>query len=131
MLKNIMPNNSLMFDSLAEFEKMFHKLDLPSSVLMSNKIYMRHPLLNGGEDFMVSYYHNTTGLIKLYSELEEYPEFKKDGSCLITYLISGKTVKYPQSESEIREIYLEVFNKLNRIYIKMLNREIDSILSAL
>lgn len=113
-----------MFDSPAEFEKMFHRLDLPSAVLMSNKIYMRHPLLYAGEDFMVSYYHNTTGAVKLY------PEIEKDKS-YSGYIFSGNTVEFPQSESDIKEAYLKVFNKLNRIYMKMSNKEIDSILSVL
>lgn len=120
-----MPANSLMFDSLAEFEKMFHRLDLPSAVLMSSAIYMQHPLLYRGEDFMISYYHNTTGAVKLYPELE------KDKSCPGAYIFSGKTVKFPRSESEIREAYLKVFNKLNRIYMKKSNKEINSILSVL
>ena len=125
MLKNIMPNNPLMFDSLAEFEKMFHRLDLPSAVLISSAIYMRHPLLNGGEDFMVSYYNNTTGVVKLYPELE------KDKICPGSYIFSGKIVEFPQSESEIKAAYLKVFNKLSRIYMKMSNKKIDSILSVL
>lgn len=120
-----MPANSLRFDSLAEFEKMFHRLDLPSAVLISSTIYMRHPLLNGGEDFMVSYYYNIAGVVKLY------PEIEKDKCCPGAYIFSGKIAKFPQSENEIRETYLKVFNKLNRIYMKKSNKEINSILSAL
>lgn len=118
-----MPNNPLMFDSPMEFEKMFHRLDLPSAVFMSSAIYMQHPLLYRGEDFMVSY--NATGLVKLYPELE------KDKGYPDTYIFSGKSVKFPQSESEISEAYLKVFNKLNRIYMKKSNKEINSILSIL
>ena len=116
------PDDVLRIDNLQEFMELFYRLDLPAAELGGADIYMKHPLLSSDGEIIISFSKRREAILI-------YPDLQSDSSG--TYFTAAQSMLFPRSENEIKDIYLKIFNKLNRIYMERVNKETDSILSVL